>query len=454
MDVAATGITEILIEQVGEIGGQSLPADVLEAARDSLLDWCGIAIAGANEPLVRKLIDEAREQGGHPLSTLIWHGERTSPAYAALINGSAADALDFSDANLAMRGHTTPAVVATALALGEADDISGREFLAAIVVGVEMECRVGQLVNFPFLRKGFHPTGNLAPFGATAAAAHLLGLTAKQWGHALGTAATQAAGLLASGGTMCKPFHSGKAATNGLLAANLAKRDWIARENAIEASDGFIETHANGVHLDALHAARGRFFILDTIFKSHAACQLTHSTIENMLELKDELGVAADGIESVELQVPRNFLTVCNIQEPATGLEAKFSLRAVAAMALLGDDTRDIAAYTAERVTRSELIRLRDRIRVTPRDELSGGVAIANVRLADGQYLSFTNDCYRPLHNLPVQRAIITKKFLSLVPPILGRERTEALLRQILAVDRLSSIRQLIPFAVREGVAP
>lgn len=454
MDAAATGITETLVEQARDIGARSLPADVLEAARQSLLDWCGIAIAGANEPLVQKLLEEAREQGGHPLSTIVWHGERTSPAYAALINGSAADALDFSDANLAMRGHTTPAVVATALALGEARDVSGHEFLTAIVVGVETECRVGQLVNFPFLRKGFHPTGNLAPFGATAAAAHLLGLTPQQWAHALGTAATQAAGLLASGGTMCKPFHSGKAATNGLLAASLAKRDWIARDNAIEASDGFIETHANGVHAEALPAARGRFFILDTIFKSHAACQLTHSTIENMLELKAKHGVGADNIASIELQVPRNFLTVCNIQEPATGLEAKFSLRAVAAMALLGDDTRDIGAYTAARVTRGELTRLRDRIRVSPRDELSGGVAIASVQLGDGKQVSLTNDCYRPLHNLPVQRALIIKKFLSLVPPILGRERAEALLQQILEVDRLSSIRRLIPFAVRQGVAP
>src|SRR6185437_5514551 len=136
---------------------------------------------------------EAREQGGNPLCTVIYHGERTSPAYAALINGSAGDALDFADSNLAMRGHTTPATVATALAVGEWKDISGVELLGAIVAGVETGCRVGTLVNFPFLKKGFHPTGNLVPFAATAAAAHILGLTPQQWTHALGVAATQAA---------------------------------------------------------------------------------------------------------------------------------------------------------------------------------------------------------------------------------------------------------------------
>ncbi len=150
---------------------------------------------------------------------------------------------------------------------------------------------------------------------------------------------------------MSKPFHSGKAATNGVLAADLAKRDWIARANAIEANDGFIETHASGAHVDRLREAEGRFFILDTLFKAHAACQLTHSTIENMLELKNAQGLIPANVESIDVQVPPTFLTVCNIQEPKTGLESKFSLRAVAAMALLGDDTHDIGAYNAERAT-------------------------------------------------------------------------------------------------------
>jgi 2-methylcitrate dehydratase PrpD len=442
-------VTEMLVEQVRAIDARSLPAGVIEAARHSLLDWSGIAIAGADEPLVGKLREEAREQGGHPLSTIVLHGERTSSAYAALINGSAADALDFSDANMAMRGHTTPAVVAAALALGEARDISGLELLTAIVAGVEMECRVGTLVNFPYFRKGFHPTGNIAPFGATAAAAYLLGLNGKQWAHALGTAATQAAGLHTSGGTMSKPFHSGKAAANGLLSANLAKRDWIARADAIESDGGFIETHATGAHVDELRASAGRFFILDTIFKSHAACQLTHSTIENMLEFKDAHHVVVGDIESVEVEVPPFFLSICNIQEPVTGLEAKFSLRAVAAMTLLGDDTRDIASYAAERLQRDAFIQLQKRIRVTPNDDLGGGVAVAQLRLAGGAAFSATNDCYRPLHDLPRQRDMLATKFRSLVTPVLGANRTGVLLAQILDADRLPSIRPLIPLMVR-----
>lgn len=449
-DVQSQGITHYLVAEVRSMTSARLPDDVMEVARHSALDWFGIAIGGAQEPLVWKLLEEAREQGGHPLCTVIWHGERTSPAYAALVNGSAADAMDFSDANIAMRGHTTPAVVATALALAESRKASGMQFVTALVAGVEMECRVGLLVH-PSLRWGFHPTGNLAPFGATAAASHLLGLSPERWAYALGIAATQAAGLLASGGTMCKPFHSGKAATNGLLAANLAQRDFVSCADAIEASEGFVATHANDRHEEALYAAGGRYLILDTLFKSHAACQLTHSSIENMLIFKREHALAPEQVNRIELQVPKGFLAVCNIQEPKTGLEAKFSLRAAAAMALLGDETRDISAYTAERVTRPELVRLRDRICVTARDDLKGGTAIAIAELTDGRRLTATSDAYKPLGNLPLQRENVSRKFMMLVGPVLGEQRAAELRRRILEIDRLDSLAPLLKLATRKN---
>jgi 2-methylcitrate dehydratase PrpD len=454
MTVATTqalGLTKLLISEVRKLSTPDLPDKVGEVARHCVLDWFGGAIAGSSEPLVLKLIEEAREQGGRPLCTIVGHGERTSASFAALINGSAADALDFSDANVAMRGHTTPAVVATALAFAEMRNATGSDLLSAVVAGIEMECRVGLLVNRPLLRKGFHPTGNLAPFGATAAAAWLLDLDSNRWAHALGLAATQAAGLLASGGTMCKPFHSGRAAMNGVLAANLAKRDFIARPDAIEAPDGFLETHATGRHDDALDLARGRFLILDTIFKSHAACQLTHSSIENMLVLNRDQHVTPDRVRRIELQVPRAYLSVCNIQEPSTGLEAKFSLRAVAAMALLGDDTRKISSYTAERVTRPDVQRLRDLIAVTPRDDLHGGISVAIAELTDGRRLTATSDSYRPQDDMALQRRLVAEKFMSLAAPVVGEKTATELQQRVFEVDQLKTIHSLLELSVKAG---
>jgi 2-methylcitrate dehydratase PrpD len=446
----ATGLTGALISAVRNLTASALPTEVVAVARHCLVDWMGGAISGSHEPLVVKLIDEVREQGGHPDCTIVGHGERTSSVFAAMINGSAADALDFSDTNLAMRGHTTPAVVATALALAEVGNASGGDLLTAIVTGIEMECRVGLLVNRPMLRKGFHPTGNLATFGAVAAAAHLLDLNPNQWAHALGLAATQAAGLLASGGTMSKPFHSGRAAMSGMLAAKLAWRDFIARSDAIEAPDGFLETHATNRDDHAVDSLDGRYLILNTIFKSHAACQLTHGSINNILKFIHDHTVTPDNVRRIELQVSPVCLTVCNIQEPTTGLEAKFSLRTVAAMALLGDNTREIAAYTAERVTAPEVRRLRERIVVTPRDDLGGGLSVAIAELTDERTLTATSDSYQPQGDLASQRAIVTSKFKSLAVPVLGEANAQELLRRVLSIEEFPSIRPLVEMLAKE----
>ena len=446
-----TGITPFIVEDVRALLAAPLPAEVIEAARQSVLDWFGIAIGGADEPLVAMLRAEAREQGGNPLATVVYHGEKTSTAYAALINGAMADALDFSDANLAMRGHTTPANVATALAMAEAQGASGMDFLCAVVAGVETGCRVGTLLNQPYLRKGFHPTGNLVPFGAAAAAAQMLGLSAAQWAHALGIAATQAAGLLASGGTMSKPFHSGKAATNGVIAGHLARRDWIARPDALEAAEGFLATHATGMHDDRLFAAKGRFFILDTVYKQHAACQLTHSSIENLLKLKREHGFDAAAVKRVELDVPAPHLAVCNIQQPKTGLEMKFSLKATAAMTLLGDDTHAISAYNEKRAVDTELTGLAARVEVNGREELKAGLSVTTIELTDGRRVTAQCDTYEPLRNFPYQRELVAKKFLGLAGAKIGEAAARRLQDEILKTETLASVRPLLELAMKKA---
>ena len=439
-----TGITRYLASEVRAIAASRLPDDVVEVARQSVLDWLGNVISGGGEPLVSMLREEALAQGGNPLCSLVRHGDRTSPAFAALINGSAADALDFADGNNAMKGHTTPAVVAASLALAELKGASGAEFLQAVVAGVEMECRVG-LAGNPY--PAFHPTGTLAPFGAAAACSHLLGLSEEQWAHALGIAATQAAGLLASGGTMCKPMHSGTAAMNGLLAASLARRGFLARPDAIEAPEGFFATHAHERHDDDLYASSARFFILDTRFKVHAACGLTHCTIDNMLALRNEHGVAPQDVRRIEVQVSPGHLGVCNIAEPATGLEAKFSLRATAAMALLGEDMSSLATFNDECVTRAEVRELGKRISVTSRDDLTISNAVAIVELNDDRRLTLRSES-RPLRDLALKRRIVSKKFLALVGPILGESAAEELQQCIGELDRAESVQRMLALSV------
>ena len=436
------GITEHIVDEVRRLAGAALPADALEAARNSVMDWMGVTIAGADDAMVHSLIAAANEQGGLPQASIFWHGGRTSASLAALINGSASDSLDFADSNQNMRGHSTPAVVATAFAMAESRKVSGIEFLRGVIAGVETECRVGLLVQ-KGLKPGFHPTGNIAPFGAAAAAAWLRDLPAERWPHALGVVATQASGLHNSGGTMSKPFHSGKAAMNGILSASLAAHGFNGRANAIEASEGFLSTHSDSVGEELMRSADGRYLILDTGFKSHAACGLTHDTIDNILQAKREHGLTAEKIRHIDIDVPVLHLRVCNIQVPVTGLQAKFSLRAVAAMALLGDDTTDINAYTAELAARPDLVALRDRTTVNGREELKSA-SVANIELTDGTHISVKSDSRTPSRDQAKKREAVSRKFLLLVTPVLGREQAEALHRSIGSLQDLDSVAPLI----------
>ena len=445
------GITEHLIDEVRRLAGAAIPNDALEAARNSVMDWIGVTIAGANDAMVHSLIAAAREQGGTPQASVIWHGERTSTSLAALINGSASDSLDFADSNPNMRGHSTPAVVATALAMAEARELSGLQFLRGLIAGVETECRVGLLVQ-KGLKPGFHPTGNIAPFGAAAAAAWLRDLPAERWPHALGVVATQASGLHNSGGTMSKPFHSGKAAMNGVLSASLAAHGFNGRPNAIEASEGFLSTHSDSVGEELMRSADGRYLILDTTFKTHAACGLTHDTIDNILQAKRENNLSEAQIKQIDIDVPVLHLRVCNIQLPVTGLQAKFSLRAVAAMALLGDDTTDINAYSAELAARPDLVALRDRIAVNGRKELKSA-SVAQIELVDGRRISVRSDGRKPSKDQALKREAVSRKFLLLLTPVLGRAAAENLLHQITSLDKLDSVKPLIDGAGKRTAA-
>jgi 2-methylcitrate dehydratase PrpD len=448
-DTSWQGVTATILAQVDALFAAPLPDDVIEWARHGALDWLGVALAGAEDELTLALRDEAREEGGRPVASVLFHGDKTSPALAALVNASMADALDFSDANPNMHGHTTPAIVGAALALAEAKTASGRALLEAIVAGIETACRVGLLAHGRLHPGGFHPTGTTVVFGAAAAAARLLGLDVRQRAHALGLAATQGAGLVASAGSMAKPFHSGKAAMNGLLAASLAARGFTGRPDAIEAPGGFLSAHVKEWSAAPLAACEGYFLIRDTKFKAHAACALTHSSIENMLMLTRQHAVTPAAIERIELLVPNSSMGVCNIAEPTTGLEAKFSLKTVAAMTLLGDATGDIHAYAVERVLRPEVKRLAARISVTGRDDFDGGEAVAIAALTDGRRLTERYDSYTATVDLAAQRGALGRKFRALVTPMLGEARAARLEEAVFALDGAGSVAPLVALTAK-----
>jgi 2-methylcitrate dehydratase PrpD len=306
-----------------------------------------------------------------------------------------------------------------------------------LVAGVEVECRLGLLVGASHYERGWHNTATLGAFGAAAACARMLGLDEERWLHALGIAGTQAAGLKAVFGTMCKPLHAGRAAGNGLLAAVLAAHGFTSSREIVEGPQGFGATHTDALaETEVLEPLADRYLIRDTLFKYHAACYFTHSVIESALILRQRHGVRPQEIEAVEVEVAREALDVANIEEPDTGLEGKFSLRAVTAMALLGDDTADPASYSDRRITAPDLVVLRDRVRVIAAE--TGAMAGAvRLRTTDGRDLAATADTSIPAADLERQGERLRTKFRALADPAVGRDRA-SMIAEI--VDRFQDL--------------
>src|SRR5438270_4027243 len=287
--VVATKLTRTLAAQASAVTYAALPEPVRELARQCVLDYYGVALAGADDPLATILVDELAEAGGAAQASVIGHKAKLPALSAALVNGAIGHALDYDDVNLAMPGHPSVAILPGLLALAEQRQSTGREVVAAFVAGYETACRIGMALRPGHYNLGFHATGTVGAFGAAAACARLLGLDASATAQALGIAGTQAAGLKSQFGTMCKPFHAGKASHNGLLAARLAARGFSSRPDLVECEQGFALTHGPDFRPEAaLAAPPNGFYIFANLFKFHAACYLTHGPIECARSIREQ----------------------------------------------------------------------------------------------------------------------------------------------------------------------
>ena len=427
-------VLERLAGRWADVRFADLPADVAAISQHCVLDWFGCAVAGSQEPLTAILVRQLSREGTGPYP-VIGHDARLPARTAVMVNGAAGHALDYDDTHIGMMGHPSAPVLPALVALAPEVRASGDRLLCALVVGIEVECELGVLFNPGHYRTGWHGTGTLGTAGAAAACAHLLGLDPGRFAQALSLAATQAAGLKASFGTMAKPLHAGKAAADGLLAARLAAGGFTGNPAVVEAPQGWAEATGAGP-LEGGPPGHG-WLIRDVLFKWHAACYLTHAAMNAAAELRDKIDVAA--IERVEVHVAPDLLSTCAIPEPATGLEAKFSLRAATAMALLGDDTAALTSFTDARARSVELVSLRDRIEVVP----DGGLAPTKARVVVATATTTAeaeDDTSRPERDLDRQWERLTAKFAALTVPVLGPDRAPELYEALTRIDELPSV--------------
>lgn len=443
------GLARELGERIAALPARPLPEAALHWAGVGLLDTLGVTLAGSREPAAA-LAERSLEGAAGPaliLGTL----RRAATLDAALVNGAASHALDFDDCNNTMGGHPSAPVLSALLPLAEQLGSSGLEFAHAYIAGFETETKLGLAVNFHHYTKGWHPTATLGAFGAAAACASLLRLDAERTATALALAASFASGIKANFGTMTKPLHVGHCARNGLYAARLAANGYSANTDSVfEHKQGFLDVFNGPGTYDTERALRAWADPLDIIepgiaIKQYPCCGSTHPAIDAMLDLVGRHGLAPEAVARVDAAIHSRRLEHTNRPEPASELDAKFSLQYVLARAL-ADGHVGVSDFKDGAYLQPHVRALLPRIHVQAYDRTgAGGFSPANhfggwvqVTLADGRTLAAQVD--QPLgrtsaNPLPAER--LREKFRLCATGVL---REQAVARIIRAVEQFHTL--------------
>jgi 2-methylcitrate dehydratase PrpD len=338
-------IIDGIAEKIHAIHYDGLPAEAVRWAKAAILDTVGVTLAGAAEPCAQIAagVLGLGQSGGQCL--IFGSGRRAVPLDAALVNGTAAHALDFDDVSNSLGGHPSAPILPALFALGEVLDgrekpIGGRDFIAAYVAGFEAETRIARGVHFHHYEKGWHPTATLGVFGAAAACCHLLGLDRAKTAQALAIAASLASGIKANFGTMTKPLHVGHTARNGLFAALLARDGFTANPAALEHKQGFLMVFNGAGNFDADIILRGWGEPYDIVrpglgVKQHPCCGSTHPAIDALLALRGAQDIEPGKVARIDSWTHPRRLAHTDRLDPQSGLDAKFSVQYCLARALL-----------------------------------------------------------------------------------------------------------------------
>lgn len=400
-------------------GTDRLHAEHFRQCARALIDTVAVAYAGRHEEASLIALRYARLHGGERNATAWGTGTALPIEHAALYNGVAGHVLDYDDVTSPLRGHPSIALLPPLVALAEAFDATGSDFVAAYVVGFEVICKLAKVMVGDHYAKGWHSTASVGTLAATAACARLLGLNATQCQHALGIAVAQTAGSRANFGTMTKSFQAGQCGAAAIRAVLLAQAGFTGSPDILAGEFGYMALYANGENLRTALGEIGQGPLeIDTSgieIKKYPLCYATHRAIDGVLDLRAEHGLTLDTVRSVAITSNKRALVPLIYPRPQTGLEAKFSMQYAVVAALLdgnvtlGSFADDAVQRPAVQARLQSVTALEDdgeplprwsRIRVVMNDgrEIEKMVTTlrgaANCPLSDDELVSKARDCF------------------------------------------------------------
>jgi 2-methylcitrate dehydratase PrpD len=433
-DAHAPPVTALLAEFVAAHPSRGWDDAVEKEAQRTIQNWIGCAIGGSRHPTVVAALAAVQELAPGAQASILGRAERVDMGSAALLNGITSHTFDFDDTHLKTIIHPAGPVASAAWALGEHVGASGRQLVDAVVLGIDVSCRVGNMIYPDHYDRGWHITGSTGMLGAAAGCARLLRLDAHRTAMALGIAASQPVGVREQFGSMTKPFHPGAAARAGLMSALLAKHGFTASPRAIEAPRGLAQTYSTKCDWSEITDALGRRFEISfNTYKPFACGIVIHPAIDGCVQLRDAHGLRAADIERIELRVHSLVLELTGKTAPRTGLEAKFSVYHACAAGMLFGQAGE-AEFADDVVARADVIALRERIRAHVDDRVDEAAADVTVMCKDGRRLHVRVEHAIGSLQRPMSDEQLARKFRGLVDPVLGQARANDLLAQCAAL--------------------
>ena len=447
--------TEKVAQFIAETGYESIPKEAVHIAKNAMVDWVGVTMAGSNEPVTKIISEQVRQMKAVDEAGVICKAFQTSADLAAWVNATTSHSLDYDDTFANEAGfnfHPTVAILPAVLALGEKIEASGREVLASYIVGIEVEYRIGAAIGPNASEMGWHSTPVVGTMGAVAASSKILKFNKEQAQMALGIAGSLAGGLLHNFGTMTKPLHAGNSARNGVVAALLAQNGFTASESVMEGNLGFCSMFSAGKvkgaegHAEDLGKNWG-IISPGMSFKPYPCCRSTHSSIDASLYLRNAEGVDASQVTRIICKTSPHHTKLARFHKPKSAYEGKFSIPYCIATALLRGKV-GLEEFTEEKVADADAQVLLSKVEIQYPQEyidnpmvLTGEVA---VMLANGAEYCCKIDTPKGDFPNPMTDEELSAKFQDCAHLFLAQTEIEKVLGMIHDLESLGNMSELM----------
>ncbi len=446
-DPNAPGVTAMLARFVTEHPSQGWSAAVEAEARRTFANWVGCAIGPSQHETIAAALAAVQVLQPAPQASLLGRREKVDMASAALLNGIASHTFDFDDTHLKTIIHPAGPVAPAALALCEHFGFGGRALLDAMVLGIEVSCRVGNAIYPDHYDRGWHITGSTGMLGSAAACSRLLGLDAAHTQMALGIAASQPIGVREQFGTMTKPFHPGGAARVGLMSALMAQHGYTASRRALEAPRGLLQVFSDKTDWSQITEGLGQTWeVALNTYKPFACGIVIHPSIDACVQLRELHQLKGSDIEQVTIRVHSLVLELTGKKTPSTGLESKFSVYHSCAVGLLYGQAGE-HEYTDEVVNRPEVTALRARVEAIVDERIGEASVDITIRTRSGRELKLFVEHAVGSVERPMSDAQLRAKFVGQSEPILGAEKTTRAWTLATQIAQCDDLREFITTA-------